>query len=90
MAQLKSLIVNGSSVLVGDVFTNVIQVDTIQAHTSSASTSYGPGSSGQALFTNGTIVYWNTVTVPTVVSQLSNDAGYLTLATLPTYDGTVV
>lgn len=29
-------------------------------------------------------------TVPTNVSSFTNDAGYLTLATLPIYDGTVV
>lgn len=28
-------------------------------------------------------------TVPTTVSSFTNDAGYLTLATLPKYDGTV-
>lgn len=31
-----------------------------------------------------------TITVPTNVSSFTNDAGYLTLATLPKYDGTVV
>lgn len=28
--------------------------------------------------------------IPTKVSDLQNDSGYLTLATLPVYDGTVV
>jgi len=31
-----------------------------------------------------------TITIPTNVSSFTNDAGYLTLATLPIYDGTVV
>lgn len=31
-----------------------------------------------------------TITLPVDVSELNNDAGYLTLATLPKYDGTVV
>ena len=31
-----------------------------------------------------------TITVPTTVSSFTNDAGYLTLVTLPIYDGTVV
>ena len=30
------------------------------------------------------------VTIPVNVSQLNNDSGYLTLATLPIYDGSVI
>ncbi|MBO7733984.1 MAG: hypothetical protein J6S67_15575 [Methanobrevibacter sp.] len=32
----------------------------------------------------------NAVSIPTQVSDLTNDAGYLTLATLPIYDGSVI
>lgn len=31
-----------------------------------------------------------TISIPTNVSSLNNDAGYLTLSTLPKYDGTVI
>lgn len=33
--------------------------------------------------------YGSAVTIPTNISQLNNDSGYLTLATLPIYDGGV-
>jgi len=31
-----------------------------------------------------------TATIPTKTSDLTNDSGFLTLSTLPVYDGTVV
>lgn len=34
--------------------------------------------------------YGSPVSIPTKTSDLTNDSGYLTLATLPIYDGTVV
>ena len=60
MAQLKDLIVNGASRLIGDAFVNKIQTTTINAPTSSGGTTYGPGTSGQVLKSNGTSVYWGT------------------------------
>lgn len=48
-----------------------------------------PGPAGPA----GTTDYnelTNKPTIPSAVSQLTNDSGFLTLATLPIYDGTVV
>ena len=60
MAQLKDLIVNGASRLVGDAFVNKIQISAVDAPTTSGGTTYGPGSSGQVLKTNGTTVYWDT------------------------------
>ena len=41
---------------------------------------------GTSLLGNGNIAL---PTVPTNVSAFTNDAGYLTLSTLPIYDGTV-
>lgn len=58
MAQLKDLLVNGASRLIGDAFVNKIQITTINAPTSSGGTTYGPGTSGQVLKSNGTSVYW--------------------------------
>ena len=34
--------------------------------------------------------YGSAVTIPTKVSDLNNDSGYLTLGTLPIYDGSVI
>lgn len=60
MAQLKDLIVNGASRLIGDVFTNKIQITAVNAPTVSNGTTYGPGTSGQVLKSNGTSIYWGT------------------------------
>ena len=57
MAQLRDLIVNGSSSLVGSV-----QLSTINAPTSAGGTTYGPGTNGNALLSNGSSVYWGTIT----------------------------
>lgn len=58
MAQLRDLIVNGATRLIGDVFTNKIQITAVNAPTASNGTTYGPGTSGQILKSNGTSVYW--------------------------------
>ena len=58
MAQLKSLLVNGPTRLIGDLFTNKIELTSISAPTSSGGTTYGLGSSGQILKSNGSSVYW--------------------------------
>lgn len=61
MAQLKDLIVNGVSHLVGDVFINRIQVSALHALEDGGST-YSPGIDGQVLKSNGSTIYWGTVT----------------------------
>lgn len=61
MAQLKDLIVTGASRLIGDVIANQIQITTLKAPTEAGGGSYGVGTSGQALFTNGTSAYWGNV-----------------------------
>lgn len=61
MAQLKDLIVTGASRLIGDVIANQIQITTLKAPTEAGGSSYGVGTSGQALFTNGTSAYWGNV-----------------------------
>jgi hypothetical protein len=40
-------------------------------------------------YKNGAVRLWTGVTVPTKTSELTNDSGYLTLATLPIWDGSV-
>ena len=51
--------------------------------------------SNRFLDETGLIYFWNKIKtyfssiIPTKVSDLTNDAGYLTLSTLPVYDGGV-
>ena len=58
MAQLRDLIVNGASRLIGDAYTNKIQINTISAYSDSGKTTYGLGNSGQILKSDGANVYW--------------------------------
>lgn len=58
MAQLKDLIVLGASRLVGNLYANLIQLTKLNVPTTSNGTTYGAGSNGQVLKTNGTSVYW--------------------------------
>lgn len=41
-------------------------------------------------YKNGAIRIWTNADIPTKTSDLTNDSGFLTLSTLPIYDGTVV
>ena len=58
MAQLKDLLVAGPSRFIGDMLGNVLQITTIKAPTTAGGTTYGPGTSGKSLLSNGTSVYW--------------------------------
>lgn len=58
MAQLKDLIVNGASRFIGDIFGNKAQLTTLDAPETAGGSTYGPGTSGQVLKTNGTSIYW--------------------------------
>ncbi len=58
MAQLKDLLVQGPSRFIGDVYANTVQLTSLSAPTSAGGTTYGAGTSGQVLKTNGTSVYW--------------------------------
>lgn len=60
MAQLKDLIVNGTSRLIGNVYAGFIRVTKLEAPTTSGGSTYGAGTSDQVLKTNGTSVYWGT------------------------------
>jgi len=46
LAQLKDLIVNGATRLIGDAFTSKIQVTTVSAPTAAGGSTYGAGTSG--------------------------------------------
>lgn len=58
MAQLKDTIVSGNLRVTDTTLTDTLQVTTIKAPTSSGGTTYGPGTSGQVLKSNGTTTYW--------------------------------
>lgn len=62
MAQLKDLLVSGPSRFVGEIFGDEVQLTTINAPTSAGGTTYGPGTSGQVLKSNGSSVYWTSDT----------------------------
>lgn len=57
MAILKDSIVSGNLRVTDTILTNIVQADTIKALSSSSSTTFGPGTSGQMLISNGTNVY---------------------------------
>ena len=59
MANLKDLLVNGPSNLIGDVTVNKIRLTSLEIPTSSNGTEYGTGSNGKILKSNGTSVYWS-------------------------------
>ena len=61
MAQLKDLLVSGPSRLIGKLFANEVQLTTLNIPTTSNGTTYGAGTSGQVLVTNGTSAYWKTL-----------------------------
>lgn len=58
MAQLKDLIVNGSSRLIGNVFTIKLQSDCFNLFTSEEETTKSTGTSGSVIQSNGNSSYW--------------------------------
>lgn len=58
MAQLKDLIVLGNSRFIDKILSDNIQINSIEALTASNSSTYGPGTNGQILKSNGTSIYW--------------------------------
>ena len=58
MAQLKDLIVTGATRLIGNAYAGTIQITTLNAPTAAGGTTYGPGTNGYVLKSNGSSVYW--------------------------------
>ena len=58
MANLKDLLVNGPSRFIGDIIANKARLTSLEIPTTSSGSTYGLGSSGQILKTNGSSVYW--------------------------------
>lgn len=79
MAQLKDTIVSGNLRVTDTTLTDTLHVTTIKAPTSSGGTTYGPGTSGQVLKSNGTMTYWADMpTIPSNNVTGSGTSGYLT------------
>ena len=58
MAILKDTVVSGSLRATDTVYADTVQTKTIEAPTTSNGTTYGPGTNGQVLKSNGTSAYW--------------------------------
>lgn len=58
MAQLKDTIVSGNLRVTDTTLTDTLQVTKIKAPTTSGGTTYGVGTNGQVLKSNGTSTYW--------------------------------
>lgn len=79
MASLKDTIINGALRVIGSLFAGKVQTNTMHVPTSSGGSTYGAGTSGQVLATNGTTVYWkNDSNSDTNVTQTATttDANY--------------
>jgi len=58
MAQLKSTVISGSLRVTDSTYTSTLQTQILHAPTASNSTTYGAGTDGHVLKTNGTSIYW--------------------------------
>jgi len=78
MAQLNDSLVVGNLRVTDEVATNTIQITAVKAPASSGSTTYGLGTNGQVLKSNGTTVYWaadNDHTAYVALNQGAANAG---------------
>lgn len=58
MANLIDTIIKGTARVLGTLFAKKVQTDTLNAPTTSGGSTFGPGSNGQILKSNGTTMYW--------------------------------
>ena len=58
MAQLKSTVVAGNLRVTDEAIANSVQTPIVKAPTTSGGTTYGVGTNGQVIKSNGTTVYW--------------------------------
>ena len=61
MAQLKDSVVSGNLRVSDTTLSATVQLTTLRAPTTAGGTTYGPGTNGQVLKTNGTSSYWGVV-----------------------------
>lgn len=74
MAQLKDTTVLGSLRATDTLFSTTSQFQILRAPTSSGGTTYGPGSDKQILQSNGTSVYWSSITPSISITAGTNSA----------------
>ena len=69
MAQLNDLLVAGGSNFLGEAsFLDVVKLSKLNLPTEAGGATFGPGSNGQVLKSNGSTVYWGTDSNPTLSS----------------------
>ena len=68
MAQLKSTVISGSLRVTDSTYTSTLQTQILHVPTASNGTSYGAGTDGQILRTNGTSAYWGNAPTTGVTS----------------------
>ena len=72
MAQLNDLIVTGNARVVNNIAADSIQTSKINVPTTSGGTTYGVGTNGQVIKSNGTTVYWGDDTTGAVTGVKGN------------------
>ena len=72
MAQLNDLIVTGNARIINKVTADTVQTSKINVPTTSGGTTYGVGTSGQVIKSNGTTVYWGDDTTGAVTGVKGN------------------
>lgn len=91
MAQLKDSIIQGNLRVSDSTLTDTLQTTTIKAPTTSGGTTYGVGSNGQVLKSNGTSTYWgddSSGSPSTTVTAVSSSASAGTATTYSRGDHT--
>ena len=80
MAQLKDTVVSGSLRATDTIYSTTNQFQILRIPTTSNGTTYGPGTNGQILKSNGTSVYWasdnNSDTNVTQAAAITNAGAY--------------
>ena len=78
MAQLKDTTVSGSLRATDTIYSTTIQAQILKAPTASNGATYGPGTNGQVLKSNGTSVYWGTDNDSVTGVKGSSESSYRT------------
>ena len=77
MAQLKDSIVSGNLRITDTLLSDAVQVTTLRAPSTAGGTSYGVGTNGQVIRSNGTSSYWGSITNSDLTTINNTAAGPL-------------
>lgn len=72
MAQLRDTVVSGSLRATDSLLSTTAQFQILNVPTASNGTTFGPGTNGHVLISNGTSVYWGTTTAITQVGTITS------------------